>query len=286
MIYTKSAYRQFREEGYLVFPNVFQGKELEQLLAACNHVLQQVTAEHDQQHPGQDFISFSHVNDLRWHKDTGEHLKAILEAAADPRCLGPVEQIFDGPSLFRCTNCFVNTRFTSNDGSWHRDSQFGRSEQEERELLTKIWTGDYSEGFGLQFQIALVDNDDVEFVPYSINRFDAPEEAAIRLSGNKADSRSNAMPNALRIPLKAGDAVVFNPYGLHRGRYYKEIPRRTLMFTYTPMQSRIYDHFSHQPWFAESGYLEGLSPRATAYFQQFVEAYGQFWTERKSGAAS
>ncbi len=34
----KSAYRQFREEGFIVFPQIFKGKELERLLEACNTV--------------------------------------------------------------------------------------------------------------------------------------------------------------------------------------------------------------------------------------------------------
>ncbi|MBP1989346.1 phytanoyl-CoA dioxygenase family protein [Paenibacillus eucommiae] len=278
----KSLSRQFKEEGYLIFPEIFVGDELQRLLTACNYVHDQFAAEHDRLHPGVDFISMSHMNDSRWHSDTREHFKTIMETVADPRCLGIVEQIFGSPSLFRSMQYFVNRRYTSSEGNWHRDSQFGaKDDAEERANLDRIWKGDYSQGYGLQFQIALVDNDDVEFVPYSGNRYDSPEEAYIRLAGQKSHNLEDGMPNALRVELKAGDALIFNPFGLHRGRYYKEIPRRTLMLTYTPEDYPTYDSFSTQPWFEEPGYLDGLSPRAITYFQQFIDVFRNFWKEGK-----
>lgn len=283
MAITKSVHQQFREEGYIIFPGVFKGQQLENLLAACNYVLAQFTEEQQKKHPNSDFNQMRHLNDPRWHLDTKTHLKTILEAVADPRCLGPVEQIFDGPSLFRTISLFVNPLLSRYDGDWHRDSQFmTRDEQHEREILEKAWRNDHSNGFALQFQIALVDNDDIEFVPFSVNRYDSPEEAYIRLADNKSHHREDGMPNAMRIALKAGDAVIFNPYGLHRGRYYKEIPRRTLMLTYTPVDHPFYDFFTDQPWFENPGYLDGLSPRAIAYFQQFAETFGDFWANNRS----
>lgn len=275
----KSAYEQFREEGYLIFPRIFRGQELEKLRTACNYVLDQYTEDYDRQHANTDFTNMRHLNDSRWHRDAREHLFPILEAIADPRCLGPVEQIFDGPSLFRCTSYFVNPRYATMNGDWHRDFQ-GQDEQEERRRLEQAWKGEYEQGFGLQFQIALVDNDDIEYVPYSVNRYDSPEEAYIRLADNKSHCREEGMPNAIRVALKAGDAVVFNPYGLHRGRYHRDIPRRTLMLTYTPLHDPIHDHFANQPWFDEVGYLDGLSPRAVAYFQQFADTYRGLWAKQ------
>ncbi|WP_164821620.1 phytanoyl-CoA dioxygenase family protein [Paenibacillus koleovorans] len=285
MLQSKSAYDQFFEEGYIFFPQVFKGEELSRLRAACNYVLEQFTEEHDRLNPNIDFNSFRHLNDTRWHREGREHYKTIMETIADPRCLGPVEQIFAGPSLFRSTSYFVNQRFGSKNGNWHRDSQFvTKDEQEEQEMLSKQWKEKIV--LGLQFQIALIDNDDVEYVPYSGNRYDSPEERYIRLSDNKTHNDEDGMPNALRVPLKAGDAVIFNPNGLHRGRYHKEIPRRTLMLTYTPLDMKTYDYYSNQPWLEGPGALDGLSLRAVAYFTQFIDAYRDFWRTSKESAGN
>jgi len=272
----KSVYQQFREEGYLIFPQVFRGEQLKKLHRACEHVLQQYSREQETQNPDNDFNRMPHLNDIRWHQDTREHLQTILETVADPRCLGPVEQIFDGPSLFYSTQYFVNPRRSSIEGNWHRDVQFlTKTDEEEKAVLTQR-RSEAASG-GVQFQIALVDNDDVEYVPFSANRYDSPEEYYIRKGDGQIHNREEGMPNALRVALKAGDAVIFNPNGLHRGRYYQDNPRRTFMITYTPLACPSQSRWSLQPWFEEHGYMDGVSPRAQAYLQEFVHTYRDYW---------
>jgi len=90
-----------------------------------------------------------------------------MEVCADPRCLGPVEQIFGGPSLFRCTSYFVNPRFKSEEGNWHRDSQFGGATPDEEKAELHRLRDQPTVTCGLQFQIPLIDSDDIEYVPYS-----------------------------------------------------------------------------------------------------------------------
>ncbi len=88
------------------------------------------------------------------------------------------------------------------------------------------------------------------------------------------------MPGALRLALAAGDAALFNPYGLHRGRYHTGRLRRTLMLTYTKTADPYYDYFSNQPWFLEPDYLDGLKPATRAFFAPFVAMYTRFWQEK------
>lgn len=277
MVVMKSAYQRMKQEGYLIIPEIFRGNELEELRNACNEVLEQFTEEHDQQHPNTDFMYMRNIHDSRWFHENKEQRKTILEAIADPRCVGTVENIFAGPSLFRSISYMVNPRYSSEAGNWHRDTQFiVKDEQEERVLLQQYRKAEIVTGVHLQ--LALVDNDDIEYVPYSANRYDSPDEAYFRLDDNKSHCHEEGMPNALRVALKAGDGVIFDPYGLHRGRYYKEIPRRSLHITYTRQTHPINDEFILQPWFDEPGYLDGLSPRAAGYYQQFADVYRGSWS--------
>jgi hypothetical protein len=195
-----------------------------------------------------------------------------MEAVADPRCLGPVEQIFRGQSLFFTTSLFFNPRDGRTEGDWHRDHQFILENEEQVQAhIAKREMG------GVQFQIALVDNDDVEYVPYSPGRYDSPEEYYFRCADERAHNREEGMPNAIRVQQRAGDAVIFNPCGLHRGRYYADNPRLTLMLTYTPRHLKLCNYFSHQPWMLAPKYLDGLSPRAGAYFNDFINVYQDSW---------
>ena len=85
---------------------------------------------------------------------------------------------------------------------------------------------------GAQLQLALVPNDDVELVAGSHVRWDSAEEYLVRCADDRAHSK-DAMPGAVRVALQAGDALVFNQWGFHRGRYHAEIPRRTLHCNYS-----------------------------------------------------
>jgi hypothetical protein len=271
-----SPYQQFRQKGYLVYPKIFEGEQLELLREACLHVLERYTEEHDLKHPRDDFHVIRHLNDPKWFRGREDLFRLLLETVADPRCLGPVEHIFRGPSLFRCTSLFVAPRLESKDGDWHRDSQFSNSEEKEKEILRKVRDSGLVDG--LQMQIPLIDNSDIEYVPYSASRYDSPEEYYIRRSDNWSHAREEGMPNAVRMHLEAGDGLIFNPYGLHRGRYHTDKPRLTLMLTYTPTEHIFCDYFSNQPWCMSEGYLDGISARAKTYFGEFIRTYRDFWT--------
>jgi hypothetical protein len=172
------------------------------------------------------------------------------------------------------------------EGNWHRDTQnVSLTDEDEKKYIKNLMDNDLLRG--VQFQIALVDNDDLEYVPYSVTRYDSPEEYYIRLADNRSHSRDvDGMPNAKRFYLKAGDAVAFNQVGLHRGRYHVNNPRRTLMLTYTPMNNPIFDNnISRQPWFLEEGYLDSLSPRAVAFYQDYINVYKDHWASFDKEAA-
>ena len=46
----------------------------------------------------------------------------------------------------------------------------------------------------------------------------------------------------MRAKLGAGDALLFNSWGFHRGRYHADKPRRTLMWTFTPADMPTFDY--------------------------------------------
>jgi len=270
----KSPHQTFLDEGLLFYPAIFEGEELAGLREACTYVLDQFLEDANGSAPKSrdTHISMRHLIDSRWHQGETKHLKTLLETIADPRCLGPVEQIFRGPSLFFTSSLFFNPSAGRTEGNWHRDLQF----KLENEEAVKAHVAKREVG-GVQFQIALVDNDDLEYVPYSPGRYDSLEEYYIRCADDRIHNREDGMPNALRLQQRAGDAVIFNPAGLHRGRYYADNPRLTFMLTYTPHQIRHCNYFTDQPWMLDREYLNGISPRATVFLEAFISAYQESW---------
>jgi hypothetical protein len=278
-------YTQWTREGYLVVRGLWDADRTERLRAICEAILaqwRQSDPQTGQPGGGPDATSMRHLNHPGYFTHDPQAFREVMEAAADERVLAISRAILGEEPLFRCTSLFMNPTQTSMDGDWHRDTQFLiPQESEERAFLER----GMPEGEAIQLQIALVASEDIEFVPGSHLRWDTPEEYRIRLSEGRAHCRSNAMPGGVRIGLQPGDAVAFNPFGLHRGRYHADKLRRTLMLTYTKRSQPRYDYFSDQPWFLEPGYLEGLTPRARAFFETFIAVYAPFWRERHAPAS-
>jgi hypothetical protein len=261
-------------------------EQTNRLREACDFVLEQFRAELQQTSPdgAGHAINMRQLHDSKWHQSTQEHFQVIMETIADPRCLGPVEQILQGRSLFRATSYFFNPLKENTDGDWHRDQQFMLgSEDKVRKYFNSpqdIRTDQHS---GIQLQIALVETEDIEYVPFSAKRYDSPQEYYIRCADDRSHNREAGMPNAMRIHQRPGDAIIFNPAGLHRGRYYADIPRRTLLLTYTAEGTILRDQFSRQPWMLEPDYLDGISARTRAYFEDYISAYRDGWPLPESG---
>ncbi|MCX6016968.1 MAG: phytanoyl-CoA dioxygenase family protein [Chloroflexi bacterium] len=268
---------QWRSDGCVTLPALLDSGRATRIRTLCDHVLAQWSACDPQTgQPGAkpDATVMRHLNHPAYFTQRPAELAELLAVAADPAVLRIVEAVFGEAPMFRCTSLFFNPSGISLDGNWHRDSQFThRDDAAEWEMLRTAGEN----GAGMQMQIALLPSDDIEIVPGSHLRWDTPAEYAIRKADDWAHNRSNAMPGAQRMHQNAGDAVLFNPNALHRGRYRSEIPRRTLMLTYTRRSEPCSDFFSAQPWFLEPGYLHGLDAHSQHFYDEFVAQYRADW---------
>jgi hypothetical protein len=268
---------QWRRDGFVLVRSLFDPARAARLCALCDDVLTQWNACDPQTgQPGArpDATVMRHLNHSAYFVGRPDDRAELLAAAADPDVLRVVAAIFDEAPMFRCTSLFFNPSGVSVDGNWHRDSQFSRRDDDaEWEMLRAAGSG----GTGMQLQVALAPSEDIEIVPGSHLRWDTPAEYAIRKADGGANSRSNDMPGALRVRQSPGDAVLFNPNAIHRGRYRSEILRRTLMLTYTRRSEPWSDYFSTQPWFLEPGYLDGLDAPARRFYEEFVAQYRTDW---------
>jgi hypothetical protein len=271
--------KQWEEEGYVVVRGLFDPNHTARLRDICFDVLAQwrvCNPEKGEPGGGLESTVMRHLNHSGYFSDGRDGLHDLMHAVADVRVLDLVRTILQGEPMFRCTSLFFNPQENSRDGNWHRDTQFrSETDAEEREKILSR----QGFGVGVQLQVALVASDDVEFVPRSHLRWDTDEEYLIRKADEGGHNKSNAMPHAIRVSLESGDAVGFNAAGLHRGRYHADLLRHTLMLTYTRADVPTSDYFSHQPWFLEPGYLDGLDETSRAFFNAFVTRYRSDWVD-------
>jgi hypothetical protein len=270
---------QWQNEGYLIIRHVYDRDRTGRLLEICDNILAQwrvCNPENGKPGGGPDKTAMRHLNHPGYFREHPAWRPVLLDAIAAPEILDTVRTLFGEEPLFRCTSYFFNPSAGGGDGNWHRDSQFIAPDDEAEQKVLQ----DYLiNGSGVQMQIALVPSADVEYVPGSHRRWDTPEEYRIRKADNEAHNTSNDMPGAVRADLRPGDAVLFNPMGLHRGRYHTDRLRRTLMLTYTKTSRRYYDYFSFQPWCLEPGYLDGVKDTTRAFFDAFIDLYAESWQQ-------
>ncbi|HYE05840.1 MAG TPA: phytanoyl-CoA dioxygenase family protein, partial [Planctomycetota bacterium] len=272
--------------GCLVLPAVFAPERVARLRDVCEAVRAR-WLERDPQtgQPGADpgtANAMRHLTHPDYHRGDRTGLVELLEACADEGVLHVLRAVWREEPLFRCTSLFFNPTARTTEGTWHRDCQFGMpdAEVERAHILSQRARA----AGGVQIQIALVANDDLEYVPGSQSRWDSAEELRVR----RADAFAHAtepLASARRLALQPGDAAFFDPMGLHRGRYHAHRPRRSLMLTYTPTSMPTSDWFSEQPWCLEPDYLDGVSPATRAFFARFIAAYGDRWPARTPAAA-
>jgi hypothetical protein len=271
--------QQWLEQGYVVFKGLIGAGEAQRLRLIADDVLAQWRQGDPNPNPGGDspFV-VRHVNNPVYFKRNREDLLPLLELAADERVLSPLREIMNWEPMYLKTSLWFNPLDRSDDGNWHRDTQFTIPDPaEERAVIERV-----CRETGAQVQIALVPSQDIQVVPGSHLRWDTPEEFAIRRADNGAHCTSNDMPNALRVDLAPGDGVMFNPVALHRGRYHADKLRRTFMLTYTRSGGGD-SYWARQPWFLEPGYLEGVQPRTRAFYARFVATHREHWLAHAAG---
>lgn len=276
----ESLARDYREKGHVFIEGAYDRPRVQRLLSICERVREQWRRAPLTHNPpvGPRAAYMRHLNHPGYHQDRPEDLAFLLDAVAEPRLIEAVGAAFGEPFIFVSISYFFNPAGESYNGQWHKDK--GQDPDDPRDAVT---------GISLQLQIPLVPSDDLQLVPGSHLRDYNDAERRIILDDDGKNSGTDDMPGALRLVMQTGDAAMFNPYGIHRGRYHLDTPRRTLMFSFIKtrlakarLAQRGLDQYSDQPWFLLPNYLDGVKPETAQLFEDFISVYGEQWRFRWS----
>ena len=270
----------YRTHGYAIVRGAYDPERVARLLAICNRVLEQWRRAPQTHNPpvGPQSTYMRHLNHPEYHRESPGELAYLLDSIAEPRLIEAVEAALEDEFLFSATSLYFNPTGVSEDGFWHKDSIGEWPDPRDKET-----------GIGVSVQIALVPSEDLELVPGSHVRDYTDAERHICVDDDRSHNRSDEMPNAVRIVLAPGDAVVFNALTVHRGRYHADKLRRTFMVVYRKVRTareelsqRGLNQYTDQPWFLLPGYLEGVRQETEACFHRYVEFYAESWRSRLS----
>jgi ectoine hydroxylase-related dioxygenase (phytanoyl-CoA dioxygenase family) len=270
-----------RSSGFLVAKNLFNPDRIRALRPICEQIRRQwVTADPLTSAPSDSPSTetcLRHVIHPSYftHGDTSQ-LNELLELFAHSGIRDILRGLWSEEPVFRSTSLFFSPEALDEEGNWHRDSQFvyPHISREKEEILCSASAG----GRGMQIQIPLYPDSSLEYVQGSHIRWDTNEEFWIRRA-DKETNNKKSIPSASRLSVSPGDAVFFDPNGIHRGRYRSSPYRLTLMVTYTRSSGApLVDRFSYQPWFLEKSYLSGIPASIRQVYEKFLLHYNS-WEE-------
>ena len=196
----------YRAHGFAILRGAYDQERVTRMLAICDRVLEQWRRAPQTDNPpvGPQSTYMRHLNHPEYHRESPGDLAYLLDSVAEPRLIEAVEAALGEELLFSATSLYFNPRGVSEDGFWHKDSLGEWPDPRDKQT-----------GIGVSVQVALVPSEDFELVPGSHARDYTAAERHICVDDDRAHTRSNEMPNAAKMELSPGDAVLFNALTVH-----------------------------------------------------------------------
>ena len=226
------------------------------------------------QHLGDEIADFGkEARQYYFHLLTKPGTESIHHAFHHPVILKTVEKLL-GPNLI-VNNASI---LAANEGTeyslgWHRDIiQIPQPEIEDWLFSPERFHN------SMQINLPLVDENSLWVVPGSHFRPNTEEENKAFQGSKHYAPLGIEMPGGIPVPLKAGQAVLYNNNLIHRGFTEKmKIPRRTLHMGY---HSALYPPTWH--FYLLNGdlltpeYLDRLSPTMQRMMEEYLECRRQY----------
>jgi ectoine hydroxylase-related dioxygenase (phytanoyl-CoA dioxygenase family) len=255
--------QNWNDFGLVVIPGFLDQSKIAELRRICDHVLKQTIAEVPDR---ANASNIAYLTERKYFHGHEADLLHLLEFIADQRIISLLTHLSGELPLFHNTQYFYNPETVLWDGDWHRDTQFLAPDAMLERQRIKQHTG-------VHFRVAFLADSQLEYVPGSERRWDVAAELEIRKGAqrNRPD-----MPGRRKIELGAGDACLFHAWGIHRGTYRPDIPRRTLDIIYG--WGGVCDYSPPPPMcFTDRDLLARLGPGARNFFDYFIQTYERYW---------
>ena len=265
----------FEREGYVIV-DVLAESEIDGFRKIMDEMLSENKKTEDKgehssslQHLGDEISDFGNENrQYYFHLLTKPNTEKIHHAFYHEKVLSIVEELLGPDLIINNSSILASNPGVSYKLGWHRDIIQIPEEEIEDRLFSK-------ERFhnSIQINLPLVQEDSLEIVPRSHNRPNTEaEDKAFAGTKHYAPKDAN-MPGAMKVSLKAGQAVFYNNNLIHRG-YSAEtkVPRRTLHMGYHSAKYLPTWHFYLLKGdLLTEDYLKTLSPRMRGMMEEYLE---------------
>ena len=226
---------QFEKNGYVIV-DVLTESEIRDFRTIMDGMLSETKRSSDTethsaslQHYGDEISDFGNENrQYYFHLLTKPGTEPIHHAFYQDKVMIIVEELIGPDLIVNNASILAFNPGVSYALGWHRDV----IQIPEEEIEDRLFSADRFHN-SVQINLPLVQEDALEIVPASHNRANNEAENEV-FAGTKHYAPLDAeMPGAMRVSLKAGQAVFYNNNLIHRGfSDNSKVPRRTLHMGY------------------------------------------------------
>lgn len=226
------------------------------------------------QHLGDEIRDFGkEARQYYFHLLTKPGTEAIHHAFHHPVMLKAVEDLI-GPNLIvNNASILAANQGTEYSLGWHRDIiQIPQAEIEDWLFSPERYHN------SVQINLPLVDENSLWIVPGSHNRPNTEAENAVFQGSKHYAPIGVEMPGGIPVPLKAGQAVLYNNNLIHRGFTEKmSVPRRTLHMGYhSAMYPPTWHFYLLNSDLLTPDYMSTLSPAMRTMMENYLDCRRQY----------
>ena len=197
----------YQRQGYVVIDGFLNEQERTNLLAVVNEFHQQ-WLDKNAEFYAERAINSAYLTASTFLNDAQRQV--LFNFIGSQRVMALAYALLGKQPAFMNTQLFFDPANPNQKNYWHRDAQYHLSLDEQREALKGPQV--------LHFRFALVDEPGLDVIPASHINWDTVEELDVRM-GNNGKAPHHDLPNQYRVPLKAGDLMIFSANLIHRGIY-------------------------------------------------------------------
>ena len=272
--------RKFERDGFIIV-QVLDESEVKEFRSIMDSLLSEGKKTSDEQthsaslqHLGDEISDFGNENrQYYFHLLTKPGTEAIHHAFLQKKVMDMVEELIGPDLIINNASILAFNPGVSYKLGWHRDV----IQIPEKEIQDRLFSENRFHN-SVQINLPLVQEDALEIVPGSHNRPNNESENQA-FNGTKHYAPVNAtMPGALKVSLKAGEAVFYNNNLIHRG--YSDnanVPRRTLHMGYhSAAKPPTWHFYLLDNELLTPEYLKTLSPSMRLMMDKYLDCLKKY----------
>ncbi|MEL0657894.1 phytanoyl-CoA dioxygenase family protein [Psychromonas arctica] len=198
---------EYDQQGYFVIQNYFTETEMSALRETVQTFHETWKADNETFFQKEAFNS-SLITGTQYLQSQ-DRLK-LFNFICSKKMTDIINAIIPNDPAFMNTQLFFNPQRPQQENFWHRDCQYDHHIEGQKKAIQETQV--------VHFRVPLFDEPGMELVPGSHKRWDTQEELDVRLARKRKFS-SDELSTGKKIPLKAGDLLVFSADMIHRGLY-------------------------------------------------------------------